>query len=180
MTWNIDPVHSQVTFSIKHMVVSTVKGQFNVFSGKLNIDEANPANSWVEAEVDAASINTREPNRDNHLRSADFFESEKYPTITFKSKKVEAAGDGEYRVLGDLTLHGVTREVLFTADYSGEIKDTYGKQRAGLTAKGSINRKDFGLNWNVALETGGVLVSEKVNIEIELAAVAEEAVAAEA
>lgn len=174
MAWNIDPVHSQVTFSVKHMMVSTVKGNFKVFGGKLEIDEQHPENSWVEAQADAASVDTRESNRDNHLRSADFFDAENYPTISFKSKKVEPVSNEEYRVLGDLTIHGVTKEVLFNAEYSGQVKDAYGKQRAGLTAKTAVSRKDFGLTWNAALETGGVAVSDKVNIELDLAAVKEE------
>ncbi|HEU5377118.1 MAG TPA: YceI family protein [Ktedonobacteraceae bacterium] len=174
MAWNIDPTHSQVTFSVKHMMVSTVKGNFKVFGGKLEIDEANPQNSWVEAEADTGSIDTRDANRDKHLRSADFFDSEQYPEITFKSKKIEPVSNDEYRVLGDLTIHGVTREVLFKAEYAGQLKDGYGKQRAGLSAKAAINRKDFGLTWNKALETGGVAVSDKVVIEIDLAAVKED------
>lgn len=171
MAWNIDPTHSQVTFSVKHMMVSTVRGNFKVFGGKMEIDEANPANSWVEAEADASSIDTHDANRDKHLRSPDFFDAESYPTITFKSKKVEPVSNDEFRVLGDLTIHGVTQEVPFTAEYSGQVKDAYGKQRAGLVAKTAINRKDFGLHWNSALEAGGVAVSDKVNIEIDLAAV---------
>ncbi len=171
MAWQIDAVHSQVTFSVRHMMISTVKGQFDVIRGQLHIDEAHPENSWVEAEADAATINTRDEKRDGHLRSADFFDTEKYPLITFKSTKIESLGGNEYRVTGDLTMHGVTKEVSFDAEYQGQIKDVYGMQRAGLTIKGSINRKDFGLNWNVALESGGVLVSEKVNVEIDLAAV---------
>ncbi|MGH2508952.1 MAG: YceI family protein [Ktedonobacteraceae bacterium] len=171
MAWNIDPTHSQVTFSVKHMVVSTVRGNFKVFRGKMEIDEANPANSWVEAEAEISSIDTREPNRDKHLRSSDFFDAETYPTITFKSKVVEPISNDEFRVLGDLTIHGVTKEVLFNTEYSGQVRDAYGKQRAGLVAKASINRRDFGLNWNAPLEAGGVVVSEKVNIEIDLAAV---------
>ena len=174
MAWNIDPVHSQVTFSVKHMMVSTVRGNFKVFGGKLEIDPEHPENSWVEAEADASSVDTREPNRDNHLRSADFFDAEQHPTITFKSKKVEPVGNDEYRVLGDLTLRGVTKEVLFNAEYSGQLKDAYGKQRAGLTAKTTVNRKEFGLTWGPLLETGGAVVSDKVNIELDLAAVKEE------
>lgn len=153
------------------MMVSTVKGQFTVVRGELSIDEAHPENSWVEAEADVASINTRDEKRDGHLRSPDFFDAEKYPLITFKSTKVESLGGNEYRVTGDLTMHGVTKIVTFDAEYQGQLKDLYGMQRAGLTVKTAINRKDFGLNWNVALESGGVLVSEKVAIEIELAAV---------
>jgi polyisoprenoid-binding protein YceI len=172
MAWNIDASHSQATFSVKHMMISTVKGHFDVLSGQLHIDEEHPENSWIEAEVDAASINTRDAKRDGHLKSPDFLEVEKFPKITFKSTKVEAVGDQEYRVTGNLTLHGVTKEEIFHAEYSGILlKDPFGLQRAGFNAKATINRKDYGLNWNVALETGGVLVGEKVNIEIDLESV---------
>jgi len=122
MAWNIDATHSQATFSVKHMMISTVRGHFEVLSGQLNIDEAHPENSWVEAEVDAASINTRDPKRDGHLKSPDFFDSEQYPKITFKSTKVEATGDNEYRVTGNLTMHGVTKEEVFHAEYAGQLK----------------------------------------------------------
>lgn len=176
MVWNIDPVHSQVSFSVKHMMVSTVRGNFNVFRGTMEIDEANPANSWVEAEADTSSIDTRNANRDKHLRTADIFDVETYPTITFKSKHVEPLGDNEFQILGDLTMHGVTKEMLFTAEYAGQVRDASGKQRAGLVARSSLYRKDFGLNWNPTLETGGVVVSDKVQIEIDLEVVkAEEA-----
>jgi len=172
MAWNIDASHSQATFSVKHMMISTVRGHFDVLSGQLHIDEQHPENSWVEAEVDAASVNTRDAKRDGHLKSPDFFDVEKFPKITFKSTKVEPVGDQEYRVTGNLTLHGVTKEEIFHADYSGILaKDPFGLQRAGFSAKGTINRKDYGLNWNVALETGGVMVSEKINIEIDLESV---------
>jgi len=176
MSWEIDATHSQATFSVKHMMISTVRGHFEVLSGKLHIDEEHPDNSWVEAEVDAASINTRDAKRDGHLRSPDFFDVEKYPKITFKSTKVTPTGNNEYRVTGDLTMHGVTKEETFHADYSGQVKDLYGLQRAAFNVKGKINRKDFGLNWNVGLEAGGVLVGEDVNIEIDLAAVQKAAV----
>ena len=176
MSWEIDATHSQATFSVKHMMISTVRGHFEVLSGKLHIDEEHPDNSWVEAEVDAASINTRDAKRDGHLRSPDFFDVEKYPKITFKSTKVTPTGNNEYRVTGDLTMHGVTKEETFHADYSGQVKDLYGLQRAAFSVKGKINRKDFGLNWNVGLEAGGVLVGEDVNIEIDLAAVQKAAV----
>lgn len=171
MAWEIDPVHSQAVFSVKHLMITTVRGQFNVLRGKLDIDEQQPENSWLEAEVDAASIDTRDEKRDAHLRSPDFFDAEKYPTITFKSTKVESVGNNEYRVTGNLTMHGVTKEVTFAAEYSGQLKDPYGLQRAGLSAKTTINRKDFDLNWNAVLETGGVAVSDIVTIEIDLAAV---------
>lgn len=175
MAWNIDSSHSEVTFSVKHMMVSKVTGSFNVFKGKLEIDEEHPENSWVEAEADTSSINTRDERRDNHLRSADFFDAEQYPVISFKSKKIEPKSNSEYKVLGDLTLHGVTKEVAFDADYAGQVaKDPFGLQRAGLTATATINRKDFGLNWNVALEAGGVMVAENVKIEINLEATKEQ------
>ena len=176
MSWEIDATHSQATFSVKHMMISTVRGHFEVLSGKLHIDEEHPDNSWVEAEVDAASINTRDAKRDAHLRSPDFFDVEKYPKITFESIKVTPTGNNEYRVTGNLTMHGVTKEETFHADYSGQVKDLYGLQRAAFSVKGKINRKDFGLNWNVGLEAGGVLVGEDVNIEIDLAAVQKAAV----
>jgi polyisoprenoid-binding protein YceI len=171
MTWQIDPVHSQATFSVKHMMVSTVRGQFRVLSGKLELDEEHPEHSSVEAQVETASIDTHDPNRDGDLRSANFFEAEKYPVITFKSTKVEPKGEETYRVVGILDMHGVQKEVVFDAEYTGQQKDPYGNIRAGLNARARINRKDFGLTWNVALETGGVLVSDNVNIEIDLSAI---------
>lgn len=171
MAWNIDPSHSEVTFTVRHMMISKVTGTFNVFKGELEIDEQNPANSFVKAEADASSINTRDPQRDGHLKSPDFFDVEKYPTITFVSTNVAKNGSG-YKVTGDLTLHGVTKPVTFAVDYTGTVaKDPYGMQRAGLSATTSINRGDFGLTWNSALEAGGVLVSEEVKISIDLEAV---------
>ncbi len=171
MAWVIDPAHSQVTFSVRHLMITTVKGQFKIIRGQLHIDEQNPANSWVEAEADVASIDTRDEKRDAHLRSADFFESEKYPTITFKSTHVERVSGDEFKVTGDLTMHGVTKQVTFDGEYTGQIKDTWGNQRAGLSVKTTINRKDWNLNWNVALESGGVMVSENVKIEIDLSSI---------
>ena len=176
MAWNIDPTHSQVAFSVKHMMISTVRGQFKVISGQVHIDEQNAANSWVEAEADAASIDTRDERRDGHLRSPDFFEAEKYPKIAFKSSKVEHVEGDKYRVTGNLTMHGVTKEETFNAEYSGQLKDPYGMQRAAISVTGAVNRKDYGLNWNQALESGGVLVSDKVNIEIDIAVVQQPAV----
>ncbi len=171
MAWNIDATHSHVTFAVRHMMVSTVKGKFNVLSGTLNLDDANPVNSWVEAEVDAASIDTGELNRDNHLRAPDFFDVEKYPKITFKSTKVEPAGDNEYKVTGDLTLHGVTKPAVFDVEYSGQIKDPYGFQRAGFSAKAKISRKEWGLTWSTLLETGGAVVGDEVKIELDVEAI---------
>jgi polyisoprenoid-binding protein YceI len=171
MAWNIDAAHSHVTFSIRHMIVSTVKGRFNVLSGTLEINPANPANSWVQAEVDAASIDTGESNRDKHLQAPDFFDVEKYPKITFKSTKVEPVRDNEYKVTGDLTMHGVTKLVVFDVEYSGEVKDPYGFRRAGFSGKTKINRKEWGLTWNALLEAGGAMVGDEVKIEIDLEAV---------
>ena len=150
MPWEIDPAHSQATFSVKHMMFSTVRGQFKVLSGHLHIDEQNPQNSWVDAQVDAASIDTREERRDNHLRSPDFFDAQNYPTLTFKSTNVEHTGGNEYNVTGDLTMRGVTRPVTFKAEYLGQGKNPWGITAAGLSAKTKVNRKDWNLNWNVA------------------------------
>ena len=171
MAYEIDPAHSQATFSVRHMMIATVKGQFKVISGTLHIDEQNPQNSAVDAQADAASIDTRDANRDAHLRSADFFDAEKYPTINFKSTKVEHVSGDEYKVTGDLTMHGITKPVVFDAEYQGKGKDPWGNERAALAAKSKINRKDWGLNWNQGLEAGGVLVSEEVKIEIDLSTV---------
>jgi len=168
MAWEIDPSHSDVTFSVKHMMFSTVRGHFNVLSGHLYIDEQHPENSWVDAQVDTSSVDTRDEKRDGHLRSPDFFDAQNYPTINFKSNKVEPAGSNEYKVYGDLTMHGVTKPVTFKAEYNGQGKNPWGMQVAGLSAKTKVNRKDFGLGWNQTLETGGVLVSEDVIIEINL------------
>lgn len=173
MVWKLDTSHSEVTFSVRHMMFSKVSGSFNVFNATLNIDEEHPENSWVEATAEAASVDTRDEKRDTHLRSPDFFDVEQYPLLTFKSKKVEPAGDHHYHVLGDFTLHGVTREVTFHAEYGGQIakeQNPFGDRRAGLSAATTINRKDFGLTWNFALETGGVMVGEEVKIEINLEA----------
>jgi polyisoprenoid-binding protein YceI len=143
MAWNIDAPHSRVGFAVKHMMVSTVKGHFTVFSGTLNVDEANPANSWVEAEIDASSIDTRDAGRDGHLRTADFLDVEKFPKITFKSTRIEPIGGNEYTIIGDLTLHGVTKSVVLKAEYSGIIKDPYGLNRAGFEAHTKI------LDWHL-------------------------------
>lgn len=171
MAWEIDPTHSQAMFSVRHAMVATVRGQFKVLSGHLHIDEQNPANSWVDAQVDAASIDTRDERRDGHLRSPDFFDAATYPTINFKSTSVEPVGGDDYKITGDLTMHGVTRPVTFKAEYGGQGKDAYGMQRVGLNATAKINRKDWGLNWNAALEAGGWLVSDEVKIEIDLSAI---------
>ncbi len=171
MAWEIDPAHSLASFSAKHMMFTTVRGRFKVLSGHLHIDEQNLTNSWVDAKVDVESIDTGDPNRDTHLRSPDFFDAEKYPTLNFKSTKVEHVHGNDYNVTGDLTMHGVTRPVVFKTEYNELGKDPWGQRRVGLSAKTKVNRKDWGLVWNVALEAGGVLVSEEINIEIDLSAV---------
>ncbi len=168
ITWKLDPAHSSAEFKIKHMMISNVKGTFTGLSGTLVEDKNDPTRSTVEATVDIGTINTGDPQRDAHLKSADFFEHEKHPHMTFKSTKVEKTGEGDYKVTGDLTLHGVTKPVTFAVEGpSAPGKDPWGNTRIGLSATGKINRKDFGLSWNAALETGGILVGEDVHISIE-------------
>jgi polyisoprenoid-binding protein YceI len=168
-TWSLDPVHSVAEFKVKHMMISNVKGQFTGIAGKLTLDVSDVTNSRVEATIDASSINTREGQRDAHLKSADFFDVEKYPTLTFRSKLVKRTGDDELAVTGDLTIHGVTREVVFTVEGpTAAGKDPWGNTRTGVSALTKINRKDFGLTWNAALETGGILVGDEVTITLDL------------
>ncbi len=168
MAWQIDTSHSDIQFSVRHMMISKVRGRFENFSGTVNFDESNPTNTTVEIAVDLNSINTRDEKRDGHLRSADFFDVENNPTMTFVSKKVEQTDEFNGRLIGDLTIRGVTHEVALDVQYSGTAKSPWGTVSAGFSAKGKVNRKEFGLNWNAALETGGVLVGEDVEIAIEL------------
>jgi len=167
-TWKLDPAHTLVEFSAKHMMFTTVKGHFKKVDGTIVLDEANPANSSVEVEIDASTLYSGVDYRDNHLRSGDFLDVEKYPVITFKSTRVEPEGNDRAKVIGDLTIHGVTREVVLDTELTGRGKPPMpgAPETAGFEARTQINRKDFGLNWNVALETGGVLVSETIKIEI--------------
>jgi polyisoprenoid-binding protein YceI len=168
-TWNIDPVHSVAEFKVKHMMISNVKGQFTGISGILTFDENDVANSRVEATIDAASINTRDVQRDEHLKSSDFFEVEKFPTLSFRSTRVKRTSDDELAVTGDLTIHGVTREVVFKVEGPTTAgKDPWGNTRIGLSAVTRINRKDFGLTWNAVLETGGILVGDEVTITLDV------------
>lgn len=167
MQYEFDAAHSQIEFSVKHMMVSTVKGRFNKFSGDIDIDEQNPAASLVDISIDVASIDTGQEGRDNHLRSPDFFDVAKFPTLTFKSVKVEAKGDNRYHVTGDLTIHGVTKPHTLEVTREGPITDMYGKQRMAFSIATKISRKEFGLEWNVALESGGWLVGDEVKIAIE-------------
>jgi polyisoprenoid-binding protein YceI len=167
-TWAIDNAHSHVQFTVRHMMISKVRGQFHKFTGTVNFDEQNPANSSVNVEIDVASIDTRDEKRDGHLVSPDFFDAANYPTLNFVSKRVEVVDDSRGRIYGDLTIRGVTREVALETEYNGQAQSPWGSTSAGFNASTKINRKDFGLNWNVALETGGVLVGEEVIIDIEL------------
>jgi polyisoprenoid-binding protein YceI len=168
-TWNLDPVHSVAEFKVKHMMISNVKGQFTGISGKLTLDEADITRSNVEATIDASTINTREPQRDGHLKSPDFFDVEKFPTLTFTSTSIATTGRGEATLTGDLTIHGFTRPVTFTVEGPTPAnKDPWGNTRIGVSATTKINRKDFGLTWNAALETGGILVGEDVTITLDL------------
>jgi len=168
-SWNIDPVHSVAEFKVKHMMISNVKGQFTVVKGVLALDETALTNSHIEASIETASINTRDPQRDAHLKSADFFDAEKFPTLSFKSTRISRVSEGELEVAGDLTIHGVTRNVVFNVEGpTAPAKDPWGNTRRGLSATTKINRKDFGLTWNAALETGGILVGEEVTITLDV------------
>ena len=166
--WDIDPAHSTAEFAVKHMMVSTVKGQFGKMTGSVNLDDKDVAKSQVDITIDASTIDTREPKRDGHLKSPDFFDVAKYPTITFRSTKIAKGAKGKYKVTGDLNMHGVTRSVVLDVEGpTGPIKNMMGQMTRGVVATGKINRKDWGLNWNKPLEqAGGVLVGDEVKIEI--------------
>lgn len=168
-TWNIDPVHSVAEFKVKHMMISNVNGQFPKVKGALTLDESDLTKSHVEASIDAGSIETRDAQRDAHLKSADFFDVEKYPTLSFKSTHVKAVRDGELAVEGDLTIHGVTRKVVFTVEGpTPAAKDPWGNTRVAVSATTKIDRKDFGLTYNAVLETGGILVGNEVTITLDV------------
>jgi polyisoprenoid-binding protein YceI len=167
-TFEIDPQHSTVGFKVRHMMISNVKGDFRKFSGTVSYDPQSPLAAEINISIDAASINTGEPQRDDHLRSADFFDVAKHPELTFKSKRVTPSGEDNFKVAGDLTIHGVTREVTLTVETTPQVKDPWGGTRFGASATAKINRKDFGLTWNQALELGGVLVGDEVQIAIEV------------
>lgn len=168
MAWKIEPTHSSIEFSVKHMMISTVRGRFTEFDGVLEINPNDLLTSKVTGYVNAASVDTHESNRDGHLRSGDFFDVENHPRLTFASKRIEPTGGDRYRVTGDLTIRNVTREVTFEVTDEGRNKDPWGGLRWGLTGSTTINRKDFGLTWNVALETGGWLVADQIKMHAEL------------
>ena len=168
--WEIDASHSSIAFWVRHMVVAKVHGQFTRWSGNLELDTSSLATSKVDIRIDAASIDTRDPQRDAHLRAPDFLDVEAHPHIDFKSSRIERVGAETYRVVGDLTIHGVTRAITLDAEYGGRAKDPWGGERAGFSAKTKLDRKDFGLQWNQVLEAGGVLVGETIDVTIELEA----------
>ena len=175
MAWNIDLAHSNVEFSVRHMMISKVRGHFEIFEGTVALDETNPANTTVDIRILAESINTRQEQRDGHLRSPDFFNAAEYPYLTFKSKKVVLNGKQAAQLVGDLTIRDVTREVVLDVVFAGQAKSPWGSVSVGFNGSTAINRKDWNLTWNQGLETGGVLVGDEVeiNIELELVQVAE-------
>jgi polyisoprenoid-binding protein YceI len=170
-TYSIDPAHSRIGFVARHAMVTKVRGSFNEFDGTGYFDAENPAASRLQLTIQAASIDTRNADRDGHLRSNDFFDMDTYPTITFASTAVEAVDADTYRVTGDLTIKGVTKPVTIDFEYAGTAVDPFGNTRLGLDGSVVVNRKDWGVNWNAALEAGGVLVSEKVTLEFEVSAI---------
>jgi polyisoprenoid-binding protein YceI len=166
--WSLDPAHSSAEFKVKHMMISNVKGSFRGLKGSLTLNESDPSRSEVEASVDVSTISTGDDQRDTHLKSADFFDAARIPQITFRSTTVKRNDDGEYQVTGDLTIHGVTKKATFAVEGPGDPgKDPWGNTRIGISATTKINREDFGLTWNSALETGGVLVGKEVTLTID-------------
>jgi polyisoprenoid-binding protein YceI len=168
--WEIDPVHSSVGFTVRHMVVAKVHGQFTKWTGNLQLDMNDLTASKVDVTIEAPSISTGEPQRDGHLRSPDFLDVEKFPRIEFQSSRIEKAGPETFRMAGDLVIRGVKRQVVLETDFGGRAKDPWGGDRVGFTAKTKFSRKDFGLEWNTTLETGGVLVGDTVEVTIEIEA----------
>lgn len=168
MSWQIDSAHSHINFTVRHMMISKVRGSFETFSGSVNFDEDTPTNTTVDISIDATSINTREDQRDGHLRSPDFLNADEFPTLTFKSSNVEQVDAENGKLYGDLTIRGVSKPVVLDVEYAGQAKSPWGTTSAGFSAKTSIDRTEWGLTWNQALETGGILVGDKITIEIEL------------
>jgi polyisoprenoid-binding protein YceI len=178
-TYKIDPAHSSANFVVRHMMITNVRGGFSGVEGTIEFDPENPTDARVEAVIETAKINTLDENRDAHLRSADFLDAEAYPTMTFKSTRVERAGEGEWKVTGDLSIHGVTKSVVLKVEGpTAEGKDPFGNVRIGASATTKIKRSEFGLTWNAALETGGILVGDDLKIELEISAIRAEAAAA--
>ena len=171
MAWKIDPVHTHVGFSVKHLMISTVRGQFKTYDGTLNLDEKDFSKSSFVGEIDVASIDTGNADRDSHLRTNDFFDAPNHPKITFKINKIESKGGNEFVVHGDIAIRGVTKPIALNVEYHGVSKSPYGQTVAGFGVTGSLNRSDFGVNFNAALEVGGVAVSEKVKLELDIEAI---------
>ena len=167
-TWSIDPAHSHVEFAVKHLMIATVKGRFGVVRGTVHSDEVDPAKGRVEIEIDADSIDAREPQRDAHLRSADFFDVEKFPKITFRSTRLADVSGDRFKLTGDLTIHGVTREVTLDVTSEGRGKDPWGGERAGFSATTKLKRSEFGLTWNQVLETGGFVVGDEIRVSLDV------------
>lgn len=168
--WALDASHSSVDFSVRHMMIAQVKGSFNEFSAVITADPQDLTTASIQFNIELASVDTRSEDRDNHLRSADFFEVEKYPTMTFTSTNIEKVDEDEYKVTGDLSLHGVTRQETFTVTYEGTGKDPWGNEKVGFSVAGKLNRSDYGLTWNAALETGGVLVGDQIKVSLQIQA----------
>lgn len=168
MGWQVDLAHSEIQASVRHMMISTVRGQFEKFTVNAQVDENNPELSKLEVVIDAASVNTKNEQRDGHLKSPDFLDVEKYPTMTFKSTKLAKTSESTGKLYGDLTIKDVTKPVVLDVEYAGQSKTPWGTTNAGFSATGKVNRKDWGLNWNAVLETGGVAVSDEVKIAIEV------------
>ncbi len=167
MAWQIDDVHTHIGFSVKHMMVTTVRGEFRAYRGTVELDAQDFTKSKFEGEIDVASIDTRNTQRDEHLRANDFFDAPNHPKITFVSTRIEHNSENDYEVTGDLTIRGITKEVTLDVEWLGTGKNPWGKTVAGISAKGSINRKDFGVSFNAALETGGVLIGDKITLQID-------------
>lgn len=168
MSWVIDPSHSEINFTVRHMMISNVRGKFEKFTGAVEFNEADPSQSSVDVQIEAASVYTKDEKRDGHLKSPDFFNAEVYPYLNFKSKRIEKVDDHHGRIYGDLTIRDITRAVVLATEYNGQSKSPWGTTNAGFSATTRINRKDWGLTWNVSLETGGWLVGDEININIEL------------
>lgn len=170
--WKIDPAHSLVEFPVKHMMIATLKGRFTGFQATIVADPADLSTATLEADIDTASVDTREPQRDAHLRSPDFFDAENHPTISLRTRSIERKAHDQYKLHGDLTIRGVTRPVTLDLTVDGQGKDPWGNERLAFSIEGTLNRKDWGLNWNTLLETGGVLVSDQIRIYVQVSAIA--------
>ena len=167
-TWTIDPTHTQVEFAVRHLMISTVRGRFAGVTGTVVADEGDPSTAHVDVTIDVHTIDTREAQRDAHLKSADFFDAEKFPAIRFKSRRVTDVSGDRFKLVGDLTMHGVSREVTLDVTSEGRGRDPWGGERAGYSAVAKVNRSDFGLTWNQVLETGGIAVGDEIRIALDL------------